>query len=374
MRIGLDCRSAAWYRGTGIGNYSYKLISNMISTPHHSYDLYTPQNSLKENFSDYSTDIDFHPIPTGSENGFWNKVNCSNYTLEKDLSLFHTPQNGIGLPDNFDCPLIITLHDIIPARMPETVSSTFNKMYHENIQNILDRSSGIITVSHFSKQDIIKEYSYPSNRIFVTHLASDISYKPLNKALSKAFIKNLLHIEEDYILYIGGFTPRKNILGIIKAYQQNFPKLKNKYKLLIAGKKGLSYSIYRDYVNSNNLQNHVIFTDFIHNNNLPFLYNAASLFMFPSFYEGFGLPPLEAMACGTPVIASNITSIPEVLKDGAVYVDPYDIDDIAKKMMLILNSPELQSNIISKGLAVNDLYSWKKTAAETMTAFKKIFD
>ncbi len=372
MRIGFDCRAAAWYKGTGIGNYSYKLIKNILPFTPHSYDLYTPNHSFINNLSSYDSPITFHSISGGNKDGFWNRVNSDQYELSSDLDIFHTPQNGIGLPKNKKCPLVVTLHDIIPLRMPETVSETFNHMFHNKIHEIMKQADGIITVSEFSKQDILKEFSFPEEKIFVTHLASDVTYKPINKKLSKYLIKNRFHIENDYILYIGGFTPRKNIWGIIKAYEQNFEKLKNKYKLVIAGKQGISYTLYKEYVDNHNLADYVLFTGFVDNIYLPFLYNAASLFIFPSFYEGFGLPPIEAMACGTPVIASNVTSIPEVLKNGALYVDPNNIDDISEKMLHVLNDPSLQQELISKGLKVNAAYSWEKTAFETLNAYKKI--
>ncbi|WBW98448.1 glycosyltransferase family 4 protein [Oceanirhabdus sp. W0125-5] len=372
MRIGFDCRAAAWYKGTGIGNYSYKLIENILPFKPHSYDLYTPNNYFINNLSSYDSPITFHSITGGNKDGFWNRVNSNQYELSRNLDIFHTPQNGIGLPQNKSCPLVVTLHDIIPLRMPETVSKTFNEMFHEKIHEIMNQADGIITVSEFSKQDILKEFSFTEEKIFVTHLASDTTYKPINNKLSKYLIKNKFHIDDDYILYIGGFTPRKNIWGIIKAYENNFEKLKNKYKLVIAGKKGISYSLYKEYVDKHNLTEYVIFTGFVDNIYLPFLYNAASLFIFPSFYEGFGLPPLEAMACGTPVIASNVTSVPEVLKDGALYVDPNNIDDISQKMLELLNNPVLQEKLIAKGLRVNATYSWDQTALQTLNAYEKI--
>ena len=159
----------------------------------------------------------------------------------------------------------------------------------------------------------MREFDYPGEKIFVPHLAPEDIYKPKDKRFSKGLINKLYGIENDYIIYIGGFSPRKNIIGLIEAFSKLVLKHKKDIKLVIAGKKGLSYERYRNRAESLGILDKVLFPGFIPIEHLPFLYSAAELFVYPSFYEGFGLPPVEAVACGTPVIASNTTSIPEIV-------------------------------------------------------------
>ena len=205
------------------------------------------------------------------------------------------------------------------------------KIYTEEIPNIIERCDAIITVSNFSKEDISHELNFPKEKIFVTHLAAEDIYYPRNKLECKEYIEKNYGIEDNFILYVGGFSPRKNIKGLIEAFSLIKPKIEENYKLVILGKKGRSYYDYRDLAYSLNLKDDVIFTGYVPVEELPIFYNAAHVFCYPSFYEGFGLPPIEAMACGTPTIASNITSIPEILGDSALYIDPNDTDDYRRK-------------------------------------------
>lgn len=353
MNIGIDGRSAFFYRGSGIGNYSYELITNLIKI-----------NKL--NLIDiFSNNINFK-----KSKSFWELSNTP-LILNKNYHVFLNPHNGIGLPKKNADKIVTTLHDIIPSKLPETVSSTYLKIYNENILNIIEKSDAIITVSNYSKEDISKTFSINKNKIHVTYLAPSKIYKPLNKKHCFNFLYKNYKIDFKYILYVGSFSPRKNILGLIEA----FSKINEKnptIKLLIVGLKGKSYENYLNRSIKLNLQNKIIFTDFIKNNHLPYFYNMASCFIYPSLYEGFGLPPLEAISCGTPVVTSNLTSIPEILKDNAIYINPYNTDVIYEKVNLILNDKKLKNILKQKSLKHSKKFSWIKTSNETLKILKKI--
>ncbi|GIW48726.1 MAG: hypothetical protein KatS3mg079_202 [Caloramator sp.] len=188
----------------------------------------------------------------------------------------------------------------------------------------------------------------------------------MDKEICKNFVLRNYGIEDDFILYVGGFSPRKNIKGLIQAFSLLKEKYKNPIKLVILGKKGRSYYDYRDLALKLNLKDDVVFTGYVPVEELPIFYNAAKIFVYPSFYEGFGLPPLEAMACGTPTIASNKTSIPEVLGEDTLYIDPYEIEDIKEKMLILLMDETLYNKMVLKALKRSSIYSWKKTTIETI--------
>lgn len=372
MKIGIDSRAAQWYRGTGIGNYSYQLINSLNKLDfHNNYVLFMPKNNnCHIQFNDNFT---IKNIYEDSKGTFWDQVNISNIVKDKNMDLYHVPQNGIGLPKTKNCPFIITLHDIIPYKMPETVSEGYLNIFTHEIPRIISMCDGIITVSHYSKQDIVNYFNFPSQNIFVTHLASEDIYKPLNKRKCKAFIKTHYAIKDDYILYVGGFSPRKNILGLIEAFSKLLIKLKNKkVKLVIAGLKGKSYSIYKKRTEELNIENNVIFPGFIPLNHMPILYNAAKVFVYPTLYEGFGLPPIEAMSCGIPIITSRLTSIPEVVGDAAMLINPYNIDEISDSMYNVLLNKHLEKQLIKKSLLRSSLFNWEKTAKNTIDAYSKI--
>lgn len=371
MKIGIDGRAAKWYRGTGIGTYTYQLITNLSKyDSSNQYLTFLPKNSnlkLGDNFSiKYTSD--------SSNNSFWDNVKVPNLLNDFNMELYHVPQNGVGLSDNVNCPKTITLHDIIPLKMPETVSDRYLKIFIEEIPKILDICDGIITVSEFSKLDIANEFNFPIEKIFVTPLAAEDIYKPINRSYCKNIIKDKYHIDNNFILYVGGYSPRKNIIGIMEAFSLLNKNLKKDLKIVITGRKGLSYERYRDRAIQLGISDYVIFTDFIPLEDLPLFYNASEFLIYPSFYEGFGLPPLEAMACGTPVIASNVTSVPEVCKNSAILVNPNDVDELSYSIERVLTDSFLKLTMIERGLNTSNKYSWKNTALDTIKAYKNIIN
>jgi glycosyltransferase involved in cell wall biosynthesis len=371
MKIGIDGRAAKWYRGTGIGTYSFQLISSLNRIDKiNNYLIYMPKDyKIKINFK---KNTEIRLIEEHAKNNFWEEVNIPNSFVDKNLQLYHVPQNGIGLTYNKKCPFVITLHDVIPSKMPETVSEQYLKIFNTEMPKIIPLCDGIITVSEYSKEDIIKTFNFPREKVFVTYLASEDIYKPLNKKISKAIIKKYYGICDDFILYIGGFSPRKNILGLINAFNMLKTKLNNNLKLIIAGNKGISYRIYKKRVEELNLRDSILFPGFISMEHIPYLYNASDLFVYPSFYEGFGLPPLEAMACGIPVIASNTTSIPEILQDSALLIDPHNIDELFYRMYNVLMDKKLQKSLVAKGFNHVKKLHWNKTAFQTLSAYNEI--
>ncbi|MEG0297170.1 MAG: glycosyltransferase family 1 protein [Clostridium sp.] len=371
MKIGIDGRAANWYRGTGIGTYTYQLLNNLNRVDNdNDYLIFLPESSslnLKDNFKVEATK------GAVSEN-FWDEVRVPNILSNQQMELYHVPQNGVGLSDNIDCLKAITLHDIIPLRMPETTSDRLRKIFNEELPKIINSCEGIITVSEFSKQDIAKEFNFPKDKIFVTHLAAEDIYRPLSKCKCKKVIEKKYGIEDDFILYVGGFSPRKNILGIINAFSLINKDVKSNVKLVITGRKGISYNNYKSRVDELNLGDSVIFTDFIPLEDLPIFYNASELLVYPSFYEGFGLPPLEAMACGTPVIVSNVTSLPEICHDSALMINPYNIDELSYAMERVLSDSLLKLTMVQKGLMKSSNYSWELTAKQTIEAYKAMIE
>lgn len=373
MKIGIDGRAAKWYRGTGIGTYTYQLI-NSINTidKENKYLLFTPEGSCSDII--FNDNFDVKSITENNKDNFWDEVNIPNILQNSDIELYHVPQNGVGLPQDKPCSMVITLHDIIPYRMPETVGPNYLKIFLKQVPDIIPRCDGIITVSEYSKQDIIKEFGFPEDKIFVTYLAPEDIYKPLNKEFSKKLVKDYYGIDGDFILYIGGFSPRKNILGLIEAFSKYINKKGKNISLVIAGKKGISYSIYKNRAEELHIEDQVIFPGFISMEHLPYLYNASELFVYPSFYEGFGLPPIEAMACGVPVIASNTTSIPEILGHSAELIDPSNVDEIFEAIVRVQEDTKLKENLILKGLVKAVEFSWKDTAKKTLLAYNKILN
>ena len=372
MKIGIDGRAAKWYRGTGIGTYTHQLISSLNKVDcNDDYLVFLPKGS---SLKDLNYNFKIQEVKSDLKENFWDEVSVPNILDNHQMELYHVPQNGVGLSENINCLKAITLHDIIPLRMPETVSDRYLKIFHNELPKMLNNCQGIITVSEFSKNDIAKEFNFPKDKIFVTHLAAENIYKPMDKKTCKQFIENKYGIKDNYVLYVGGLSPRKNIIGLIEAFSLISPKNRKNTKLVITGKKGLSYSRYKKRSEDLNISDDVIFTDFIPLEDLPIFYNGAETLVYPSFYEGFGLPPLEAMACGTPVISSNVTSIPEVCDNSAILINPYDTKELSLAIEKVLTDKDLAKAMSEKGLIRSADFSWQKTALKTIDAYTSIIN
>ena len=372
MKIGIDSRSVNLHSGTGIGTYTKNLISEMININKDNKFTLIWTGKIDNDFTKNNTELIYC---SGRHSTFFEKEYIPNIIKSKNLDLYHIPQNGIGFPFNCDINTVVTIHDLIPYTMPETVGSGYLKRFLKDMPNIIENSKGIITVSEYSKKDILKFFSgYPEDKIFVTPLSTNSEFIPMNKDECRRKIQNNFNFNEPYILYIGGFSKRKNVHGLINAFSRVKNSLSKKYKLVLVGSLRDEGINLKKYVESLNLENDVVFTGFSEDKDLPVFYNGADLFVYPSYYEGFGLPPLEAMSCKTPVITSNTTSIPEVTKNSAFLINPSLEEDLSNAIFNVLENDSLKNNLIEKGYKRSLEFSWKQTAKNTLNAYKNIND
>ncbi|MCX6704632.1 MAG: glycosyltransferase family 1 protein [Candidatus Woesebacteria bacterium] len=234
-------------------------------------------------------------------------------------------------------------------------------------------SKVVLAISNSTKADIVRHYPFAKDKIYVTPLAYDADR--FNTKISDEDVRRVMSrysIVSDYVLYLGTLKPSKNIEGLVVAFSKL--KIKNsKLKLVIAGKRGWMYESIFEKVKKMGLTDRIIFTDFISEADKPTLFKGARLFVLPSFWEGFGLDVLNAMACGVPVVASNVGSLPEVVGDAGILIDPNNIESIAQGMEEVLFAPIAKYNsYIKKGLEQVKKFSWEKTARETLKICLKI--
>ncbi|MFD2169014.1 glycosyltransferase family 4 protein [Tumebacillus lipolyticus] len=371
MKIGLDARGAIWYRGTGIGTYTYQLIKNLyVHDKENEYRFFWPGDEYKN--LDPTVDEIFNSIER-SKDKFWEEVHIPMSVEQEKIDLYHVPQNGIGLPLKKSCPNVVTVHDLIPYLYPETVGKGYLKIFLQEMPRIMEQSDLIITVSQHSKRDIQRIFQIPEEKIVVTPEAPESVYRPIDRQVAKRFVKDRFGIDRPYVIYIGGFSPRKNVRGLINAFYEIQDEIDPNYALVLVGKEARDYDDTVMLVEALRLQKRVIFTGFAAVQELPHLYNAADLCVYPSYYEGFGLPPLEAMACGVPTIASNASSIPEVTGDAALLVNPHDLFELAEQMKRVLGSQALREQMSEDGLRQADQFSWKRCAQETLAAYEQLY-
>jgi glycosyltransferase involved in cell wall biosynthesis len=372
MKIAIDARGINWYKGTGIGTYTENILRQLLNIDKENYyHIYWSG----DNYDKFNNEENSKVIMTSRKHKrFFQQSYFPNNIRKEKIDLFHVPQNGIGLSENVTSKTMITIHDLIPYIMPETVGRGYLMEFLKAVPPIIERCDGILTVSDWSKKDILKFFPVDENKIFVTPLAADSKYKVLDKEKCRYIVEKNLNIKKPYILYIGGFSPRKNVRSLIMAFSKIRKDINQDCKLVIVGSLKDDGNTLKALTERLKIDSKVVFTGFVEEDMLPYLYNGAEVFVYPSFYEGFGLPPLEAMSCGTPVITSNVSSIPEVVKDAGILIDPYDTSNLITALGNLINNENLKNELSSKGLAKAAEFSWDRTALQTLSAYKTVYE
>lgn len=371
MQIGIDARAALWYRGSGIGTYTYQLIRGLLSIdPLNQYQLvYPPANwvTVQEGFQ----------LAAGeSKNrGFWEKVQRSPDLQATDLDIYHIPQNGIGLPStrSRELKLVVTIHDLIPFVLPQTCSKAYLQTALREIPRVVDLADYVIAVSFNTKRDLVRILGIPDEKIAVIYEAAEPMYKPICRQEAQAYVEKEWGIAAPYILNVGGFSRRKNVVGLMRAFRRILTGLPDDCQLvLVGGAGGGSYEEVKTLVEQWSLAGRVSLPGFVPTESMPYLYSGAELFVYPSLYEGFGLPPLEAMACGTPVVAARSSSIPEIVEDGGLLYDPYDEASLSEAILRVMLDDELRKQLVQKGYRRKAQFSWVKAATETWMVYQAL--
>lgn len=369
MRVAVDARGINLYRGTGIGTYTENILKNILELDKDNYYHIYWSGDRYEEFIKHNTKI---IMSSKRHHRFFEQYYFPDNLKNENIDIFHIPQNGLGISEYISCKKIVTIHDLIPYVMPETVGRGYLSKFLKEIPKVMELSDAIITVSEWSKKDILKFFPIDESKVYVTPLAADKKYKPLDKESCKFELKNKYNITKPFILYVGGFSPRKNVKALLIAFSQVFSKLSKEHELVIVGANKDDGSYLSKLSSSLDVSSNIIFTGFIPEEDLPILYNGCDVFVYPSLYEGFGLPPLEAMSCGTPVITSNVSSIPEVVGDGGILIDPFSTVSLMDSLEMILNDDNKKQELKEKGLTRAYEYSWEKTAAETINVYNDI--
>lgn len=371
MNLSIDCRGINLYKGSGIGTYTENLLKELLNLDNkNNYTIFW----AGENYEQYKRKNSTIVFTSKKHGMFYENFYYPSYLESNNIEMHHIPQNGIGLTKDYYIPSIVTIHDLIPYILPQTCGQGYLTRFLKDMPFILEKTKGILTVSEYSKQDILKFFpNFPSEKIFVTPLAANSSYKPLDKLQCKDYLKKKYKIDSPYILYIGGFSARKNVKGLLLSFKDIYSSLPSDYKLVFCGSVRDEGEKLKELCKELGLEDKVIFTGFVPDEDLPIFYNSSSLFVYPSLYEGFGLPPLEAMSCKTPVIASNTTSIPEVTKDSAILINPLNKDELSDAIINVINSSSVSEELSIKGYENSKKFSWQKTAKLTLDAYEKIY-
>jgi len=292
----------------------------------------------------------------------WSQIFLPLSLFKENINVFFAPAHYA--PRFCSAPLVVTIHDLSYIYYPkEFLKKDLYQLINWTKYSVR-KAKKIIAVSQSTKNDLIKIYKIPQEKIKVIYNGFN-QYQGIKASSFKE--KNL---NRPYILYIGTLQPRKNITGLIKAFYK-FNQIYPDFNLIVAGKKGWLYKKIFEEVENLGIEDKVFFTDYVTDHQLVYLYQNAFCLVLPSFYEGFGLPLLEAMNFNCPVLASFSSSLPEVGGDACLYFDPQNISDLTEKLIKIKNDPQLKKELIKKGRQRIKLFSWKKCAEETLTTLQE---
>src|SRR4030042_2957980 len=372
MRIGVDARFFGSI-GKGLGRYTQKLIENLENIDHENQyyiflrkENFHEYNPHKANFLRVVADIPWY--------GFREQIYFPGILKKFELDLVHFPH--FNVPVLFRGKCLVTIHDLILFNYPTKRASSlspffyfFKKLGHRLvIRNALKKSRAIIAVSHFTKNDIMRHFDVPNEKIIVTYEAVDPVQKKSD--LSGEKILKKYGIIKPYILYVGNAYPHKNLERLFLVFRE-IAKKHPHLQLVLVGKEDYFYKRLKKYVSENLIRN-VVFADYVPDEHLGILYQEALLYVFPSLYEGFGLPPLEAMSRDTPVASSNASCLPEILGDAAVYFDPKAMTEMAETIERAISDRKLQQNLIQKGRKQIKKFNWDRMARKTLELYTKI--
>ena len=271
------------------------------------------------------------------------------------------------------CSVVATIHDLSFEHLPETFNRRSRAQLRLTVRRTARKAAQILTLSEFSRRDIVDTYRIAPDRVSVTPAAAPSHFKPIEDETELRKIREIYGIERDYILSVSSIQPRKNLIRLIEAYSclRGLRPEGKLPQLVLVGKRGwLDNETFRA-AQRHSANNDITFTGYVVEKDLPALYSGATCFVYPSFFEGFGLPVLEAMQCGAPVIAGNRTSIPEVVGKAGLLFDPFDTNSLVQALTRMLDNSEYRAALRIQGLERAREFDWKQTARMTLQAYQK---
>ncbi len=366
MRIGIDIHSIGSHKG-GNETYYRELIKELVKIrSEHDFLLYYSSSEVAK-YVNASDQFNLkHIFP--SHRALRIPFSMPRRAYLDNLDLFHAQ---FIVPPFLKCKSVTTIPDIAFEHYPQFFSAYQRAWSKVLIRRSAKRADHIITVSEYSKKDLVETYGIREEKITVTHEGAGKEFVPIERQKAKDEIARKYRIAGDFILYLGRLQARKNLMRLVNAYSL-VRKAGFNHRLVLAGQQDSFFQPVLARVRELKLENDISFPGYVAAEDVPTFYNAAEVFVYPSLYEGFGLPLMEAMACGVPVVTSRASSLDEVAGDAAVLVDPLDELSIAEALKNVLNDPELRKRLGQAGLKRSRLFSFERAARQTLDVYERV--
>ena len=366
MKIGIDAKYI-YTNKAGTGRYINNLLSHVkkIDNVNLYVELHPSSQSEIKKTNNFLSRI---------TNGFGEFIRCQLMlplrTKSLGIDILHSPT--FISPIITGCPVILTIYDLNHILYPETFEPLYRQYLNLLLPICAKRATKIITTSESSRKDIIGNLHVGEDKVEVIYGAASPIFGRLDTENNFQSVLKKFRIRTPYILNVGTLEPRKNISGLLKAFSMLKERKSIPHKLVIVGEKGWRHKIIFKAISSLNLQDEVIFTSYISDEELMILYNKCNVFVYPSLYEGFGLPPLEAMTCGAPVITSNTSSLPEVVGNAGIMINPDNTEELCETIYTVIENNSLMENMRKKSLERAKLFSWEKSARQLLKIYSEV--
>lgn len=371
MKIGINFHTSDEYI-SGVEYYSLGLINSLLRLDEkNQYIIFTNQPNLVRTHIAPSKNLtvqNLDHLKTRPKRILWEHFVLPRMAKNKGLDILHCPHYVCPL-FNTTIPYVVTIHDTIAIDHPHWCKPSNALYYNLIIKQTIKKASKIIVPSHSTADNLKSHFSVNGSTINIIYPGIDPIFNTNKKLWRQNQIRIRYNLPLRYILFVGNIEPKKNILGLLNTYKL-LQKKGLPHKLVLVGKKGWkNKNVFGEILKTKN--ENVIFTGYVDRPDLPFVYQMADVFVFASLYEGFGFPPLEAMACGTPVVASSSGALKETIKDSSYTVDPQNPEDIAQAVYLLITNNNLRQKYIESGLKQSRRFNWNYAAEQTLSVYKE---
>jgi glycosyltransferase involved in cell wall biosynthesis len=374
MKIGIEAQRIFRKKKHGMDIVALELIRNIQTIDNENQYVIFVKDDEDFDVIEESKNVKIVTIK-GGPYPYWEQVLLTKAVKEHGVELLHCTSNTAPL--NLSIPLVVTVHDIIYLEKwnfsKGTLYQIVGNLYRRwNVPPVVKKSAMIITVSDFERKRIKEHFGLNDDQVRTVYNGVGDHFKRVTDAVTLASVKQKYALPDNFVFYLGNTDPKKNIIGVMRTLSLLRRQNKLNFQLLMLDIDREFLHRIADQIGDPEILSYISFSGYVPNNELPAIYSMARLFLYPSLRESFGIPILEAMACGVPVVTSDTSSMPEVAGNAALFANPNNPEEIAEKITLLLEKPDLANDLILKGLLRSRQFSWKNNALETLNLYREL--
>jgi glycosyltransferase involved in cell wall biosynthesis len=368
MIIGIDGAPLSQIK-TGVGHYTFEIARGVATTqPQEKFRVVSHLQFTADGFEDTPPNLEFVRAPVNAFTKHWWTIGLPRYIRQNSIELFHG--TNYDIPVWGGCATVLSIHDLSALLYPETHVARRVWRTRRRLPLMARKATRIIVPTESVKSEVCEHLRIDPEKVETIRYAPRRCFQPLTKSAAQEKLKRL-NVEDPFILYVGAIEPRKNLLTLVRAFEEIYKNTDLRPQLVIAGPTGwLSDDLFR-YVQRSPVQSRMLVTGYLCDEDLRALYSSCTVMCYPALYEGAGLPPLEAMACGAPVITSDAQAIAEMVGDAACLVPAKNYQELARQIVVVATDPKLRSSLIQRGLIRAGAFSWERTAEATYVLYQK---